>query len=170
MPPKSTWFEPKLLSGIWLCDLDEWDENELKYNDFTRLYDSKWYNQSVWKMDHFRCERCGSWWAHGFESITTTAHYAKPIHVLDKGECNQSNHDCLRSVPAIVNCDLIIGVGGGRALDVPKWGADSMQKPYFVFQLSLRPVQLVHCIGSLWWKPSVCSHLWTLKMRIDISS
>ena len=23
MPPKSTWFEPKLLSGIWLCDLDE---------------------------------------------------------------------------------------------------------------------------------------------------
>lgn len=22
MPPKSTWFEPKLLSGIWLCDLD----------------------------------------------------------------------------------------------------------------------------------------------------
>ena len=23
MPPKSTWFEPKLLSGIWLCDLDD---------------------------------------------------------------------------------------------------------------------------------------------------
>ena len=23
MPPKSTWFEPKLLSGIWVCDLDE---------------------------------------------------------------------------------------------------------------------------------------------------
>jgi glycerol dehydrogenase len=43
--------------------------------------------------------------------------------------CNQSNHDRLRSEFAIVNCDLIIGVGGGRALDMAKWVADSLQKP-----------------------------------------
>ena len=45
------------------------------------------------------------------------------------GECNQSNHDRLCSEPAIVNCDLIIGVGGGRALDMAKWVADSLHKP-----------------------------------------
>ena len=45
------------------------------------------------------------------------------------GECNQSNHDRLCSELAIVSCDIIIGVGGGRALDMAKWVADSLHKP-----------------------------------------
>ena len=45
------------------------------------------------------------------------------------GECNQSNHDRLVQDIHIQNCDWIIGVGGGRALDLSKWVADSLQKP-----------------------------------------
>ena len=45
------------------------------------------------------------------------------------GECNQSNHDRLCSELAIVSCDIIIGVGGGRALDMAKWVADILHKP-----------------------------------------
>ena len=43
------------------------------------------------------------------------------------GECNQSNQDCLIAESSVVVYDLIIRMGGGRALDVPKWGADSMK-------------------------------------------
>ena len=45
------------------------------------------------------------------------------------GECNQSNHDRLVQDILIQNCDWIIGVGGGRALDLSKWVADTLQKP-----------------------------------------
>ena len=47
------------------------------------------------------------------------------------GECNQSNHDRLCVEPSVVACDLIIGVGGGRALDMAKWVSDTLQKPIF---------------------------------------
>ncbi len=45
------------------------------------------------------------------------------------GECNQSNHDHLCAEDFIVACDWVIGVGGGRALDLAKWLADSLHKP-----------------------------------------
>lgn len=35
-------------------------------------------------------------------------------------ECNQSNQDCLIAESTVVVYDLIIRMGGGRALDVPK--------------------------------------------------
>ncbi|MBN2876423.1 MAG: iron-containing alcohol dehydrogenase, partial [Bacilli bacterium] len=45
------------------------------------------------------------------------------------GECNQSNHDRLIEEPAVLASDWIIGIGGGRALDMAKWVAETLQKP-----------------------------------------
>lgn len=45
------------------------------------------------------------------------------------GECNQSNHDRLIAECSVLACDWIIGVGGGRALDMAKWVAETLRKP-----------------------------------------
>lgn len=55
--------------------------------------------------------------AHGFSFFWTG------------GECNQSNHDRLLKEKMVHEYDWIIGVGGGRALDLAKWVADTVQKP-----------------------------------------
>ena len=84
-----------------------------------------------------------------------------------EGECNQSNQDCLIAESSFVVYDLIISVGGGRALDVPKWGADSMKKLFFVFQ----PLhQLVQPYRSFKMKSISLFASLNFKMRLDISS
>lgn len=45
------------------------------------------------------------------------------------GECNQSNFDRLVNESFIQTSDWIIGVGGGRALDLAKWVANALDKP-----------------------------------------
>lgn len=73
----------------------------------------------------------------GYTALTLLKTYLQTLNTQSLsvywtgGECNQSNHDRLRAEPSIVACDLIIGVGGGRALDMAKWVADTLRKPIF---------------------------------------
>ncbi len=71
----------------------------------------------------------------GHTALTLTKTYLQTLNTQSLsefwtgGECNQSNHDRLSAEPSVVACELIIGVGGGRALDLAKWVADTLQKP-----------------------------------------